>query len=194
MKLSTPCEAPEFVATDIYGKAISLEEYRGKPFILSFFRDAACPFCNLRVYEYTQKFKEWQTAGIDVIAVFSSSPEEVRKFVVRHPRPFRSVGDPNLQIYQKYGIGASIVGFIKAVLLKMKIVDQGKELGGKTNVKNPHPFLLPADFVIGPNLKVLDVWYGSDPTDHMPMERLERFVNKVRKARNKAANGAVAAA
>ncbi len=186
MPLTLPCNAPEFSATDIYGKQFNLSDYKGKPVILSFFRDAACPFCNLRVFEYTQRYQEWNDLGIDVIAVFSSSADAVREFVAKHPRPFRTVGDPELEIYNTYGIGASAWGFIKAILFKMSIIQAGKKKGGKTDVTNPHRFLLPADFMIGPNRKVIDVWYGKDPTDHMPMERLEKFVDKVRFARMKA--------
>ena len=34
--------------------------------MLSFFRDAACPFCNFRIYELTHKYKSWQQDGLEV--------------------------------------------------------------------------------------------------------------------------------
>lgn len=185
MRLSLNSKAPDFTATDIYGKPFHLSDYKGKPVILSFFRDAACPFCNMRVFEYTQKFKEWEALGIDVVAVFSSPSEAVVEFVAKHPRPFRTIGDPDLNLYKTYGITSSLFGFIKAVLFKTHIARKGRKLGAKIDTKNPNRYLLPADFMIGPNNKVVDAWYGSDPTDHMPMARLEKFVDKVKFARMK---------
>jgi len=183
MRLSLPCDALEFTAVDIYGKPFSLSDYAGRPVILSFFRDASCPFCNLRVYEYSQRFKEWDLLGISVIAVFSSEPEAVKEFVAKQPRPFRTVGDPNLDIYNVYGIGSSLVGFFKAIFSKFDIIRAGFRTGAKINVTNSKPFLLPADFLIGPNGKVMDLWYGSDASDHIPMPRIEKFVDKIRMVR-----------
>lgn len=185
MRLSQPSKAPNFNVKDIYGKPLNLEDYKGKPVILSFFRDAACPFCNMRVYEYTRRYEGWNELDIEVIAIFSSPSEAVREFVAKHPRPFRTVGDPDLELYNTYGIGSSAWGFIKVILFKMSTIKEGKRKGGKTNWTNPNRFLLPADFIIGPNGKVLDVWYGKDQADHMPMKRLEKFVDKVRLIRNK---------
>lgn len=185
MRLALKSKAPDFTAVDIYGEPFHLSDYKGKPLILSFFRDAACPFCNMRVFEYTQKFKEWNAVGVNVVAVFSSPSESVREFVAKHPRPFRTFGDPNLEVYKTYGISSSVFGFIKAVLLRSHIARKGRHLGAKIDTKNPNKFLLPADFLIGPNSKVVDAWYGADPTDHMPMDRLEKFIDKVKFARMK---------
>lgn len=186
MRLKLKSEAPSFTTNDIYGDPVKLDNYKGKPLILSFFCDAACPFCNLRVFEYTQKHKEWAALGIEVLAVFSSSSDEVKEFVAKHPRPFRTVGDPDLEVYKTFGIRNSVWGLVKALLFKRGIARRGIELGAVTDKKNPNMFLLPADFLIGPTGKVIDAWYGSDPTDHMPMKRLERFIDKVKFARMKA--------
>ena len=96
MRLQIPSDGVHFTTKDIYGLTVSLDEFAGKPVMLSFFRDAACPFCNFRVYELANNYNEWRSAGLEVVVVFSSTAEEVKKYVARYPRPFRVIADPDL--------------------------------------------------------------------------------------------------
>jgi len=185
MKLVTPCQSPDFIAQDIAGRTIQLSNYIGRPVVLSFFRDAGCPFCNMRVFEYTQKHAEWDALGIIVIAVFSSSSDEIREFVSRNPRPFITIGDPELNIYQRYGIEQSLWGLFKALIFKLPTIVRGYQAGAEPDRRNPNGKLIPADFLIAPNGQIIDSWYGRNASDHMPMKRMERFVEKVRVVRRK---------
>lgn len=42
----------------IDGSTFNLESMQGKRYIISFFRFASCPFCNLRVHELVKRFEE----------------------------------------------------------------------------------------------------------------------------------------
>ena len=83
--------------------------------MLSFFRDAACPFCNLRVYELNHKYKAWQEQGLEIVTVFSSPSHEVKAHVARHPRPFTMISDPDIAIYNQYGVEHSALALVKAL-------------------------------------------------------------------------------
>ena len=48
MRLVAPRPAPALQLMDIYGKPVVIGG-RGRRMLLSFFRDAACPFCNFRI-------------------------------------------------------------------------------------------------------------------------------------------------
>ena len=54
MRLTAPTSAPQLELPDTQGQTITLGD-GGRPTLLCFFRDAACPFCNLRVYELTER-------------------------------------------------------------------------------------------------------------------------------------------
>ena len=60
MRLLAPCKEIDFRTEDIFGDHFQLSDLKGKRIALSFFRDAACPFCNYRVYELTQQYEIWQ--------------------------------------------------------------------------------------------------------------------------------------
>ncbi len=177
MRLTPPCPSIDFSIQDIYGDTIKLSEYKGKKVMLAFFRDAACPFCNFRVYELTQKYKQWQDHPFEIIAVFSSPAEEVRRYVAKHPRPFRLVSDTELDLYNQYGVEHSTKALFKALLFKLPRIIKGMLTGGYPQA-NPNVKLVPAEFLINPLGKVEAVWYGRDTSDHMPMKQVEAFIKQ----------------
>lgn len=177
MRLTPPCPSIDFATQDIYGNLIKLSDYRGKKVMLAFFRDAACPFCNLRVYELTQKYHQWQDKNIEIIAVFSSPAKEVRQFVAKHPRPFRLVSDTDLNLYTQYGVEHSAGALFKAIFFKFPRIIRGLLKGGYPQ-PNPNVKLVPADFLISPNGKIERVWYGRDTSDHMPMDQVNDFIHQ----------------
>jgi peroxiredoxin len=116
---------------DIYGDSIKLSDFKGRTVILSFFRDVSCPFCNRRAFEHSRSYKQLLRDGIEVIAVFSFTSQEIREFVAKYPRCFRIIGDPKLEIYNQYGIEHSVAGLFKAVLFNLSGIRKGFSNGGK---------------------------------------------------------------
>lgn len=178
MRLTPPQKALPFDTLDIYGERINLADYAGRKVMLCFFRDAACPFCNFRVYELTHKYKLWKQQGVEVIAVFCSPDEEVRQYVARHPRPFKLVADPDLHIYNQYGVEKSAKAAWKAMFFKIPTIIKGFMTGGRVNKNNPYPTLVPADFLINEFGRVEDTWYGRNTSDHIPLERVDAFIKR----------------
>lgn len=175
MKLKAPCDLIDFETSDINGNSIKLSQFKGRKVLLAFFRDAACPFCNLRLYELTNRYHEFQNAGMEVIAVFSSPADEVKVFVDRHPRPFVLVADSELSIYNQYGVEHSSMAMLKAALFRLPRIISGLMKGAKPDSNNPHMKLVPADFLISEQGQIVESWYGRNTSDHLPMKRLLQF-------------------
>lgn len=177
MRLKAPCQAVDFHTTDIYGQPFKLSDHLGKRIMLSFFRDAACPFCNFRVYELTQKYKDWKDQGLEVIAVFSDTQQKVAEHVAKRPRPFNLLADPDLEIYNQYGVEHSVSALFKAIFFRFPTLIKGILTGGRPS-NNPHVKLVPADFLINEAGIVEEIWYGENTSDHIPLENVKRFINK----------------
>jgi peroxiredoxin len=75
MRINSPALAPDFEVQDIHGQRLRLGALRGKRVMLSFFRDAACPFCNLCVYELSNEYPALQAQGLEVVTFFRSGNE-----------------------------------------------------------------------------------------------------------------------
>ena len=191
MRLVAPAISIDFDAQDIYGRPIALKDYVGRRVMLSFFRNAGCPFCNFRLYELTHRYRAWLAQDLEVIAVFSSPADEVRKYVARYPRPFRMISDPDLKIYHRYGVEKSAMAVLRALMFKLPRVIHGAFLGGVPLI-NAQPTLVPADFLVDEYGLIRDIWYGRDTSDHIPLKRVDAFISGRRKRRVASITGRVA--
>jgi len=151
------------------------------PWLSSFFRDTNCPFCNARLFMLTHRYKEYSTAGLDVVAFFSATHEQVDEFLRIRPRPFRVIADPKMSAYQAYGIQRSLARKVKGVARRPGLWMRGMRiLGFKRTVKAMGGLrttnVMPADILVDEHGRVVEAYYGQDAGDHMPFERIERFI------------------
>lgn len=71
MKKKTGGQVSNIRLEALDGSLFDLDRLKGKPFMLSFFRFASCPFCNLRMHELVTRFKEFGDE-FTVVAIFDS--------------------------------------------------------------------------------------------------------------------------
>lgn len=174
MRLLPPSHAPKIELKDIYGKPIVIGAGNGKRTLLAFFRDAACPFCNFRIYELTAHYAPLQGLGLEVVAVFASDAAAVKRFVSRKPRPFPVVADPESVAYDAYGIESSLWGKLKAIFTRIPTLIKGLRMVGLSGLNTNN--IMPTDFLIDEDGRIVEAYYGRDAGDHISMERVELFV------------------
>lgn len=58
-RLQANDRAPEFVARDFLGAPVDLQPLRGHKVMLSFYRYASCPLCNLRMRDLIRGYDAW---------------------------------------------------------------------------------------------------------------------------------------
>ena len=174
MRLEIGATAPPFEVVDTTGTTRRLEDYRGQRLLLSFYRYAACPYCNLRIHELTQRYEELAADGLQFLAFFQSDSDRVARIVGKQKVPFPLIGEPEREVYARYGVESSTLGYVagflnpKALVALAKGFMPGKMEGDKR--------LLPADFLIGPDLQIEDAFYASEISQHMPMTRIRSFL------------------
>lgn len=173
MRLSAPSKAPKLELTDINGDRVTVGTGTRRT-LLCFFRDAACPFCNFRIYELTQNQAALSALGLDIVAVFTSTSDQVRRFVARQPRPFQVVADPTSVAHEKYGIERSFWRKLKGIITRAPTLIRGMRIVGLAGLNTNN--LMPADFLIDEHGNIAEAYYGSDAGDHIPFERVELFV------------------
>src|SRR5262249_49414299 len=110
----------------------------------------------------------------DIVAVFTSTPDAVRRFVVRRRRPFRVVADPSSRAHQVYGIERSFWRKLKGIFTRVPTLIRGLRIVGLAGLNTSH--LMPADFMIDEQGNLVEAHYGSDAGDRIPFERVELFL------------------
>jgi len=191
--LKPPFNAINFQANDINGNNVKLSNFKGKGVILCFFRDTARPSRNQRLLELTRKYKEWSKIGVEVIVVFNETNATLKTFFEAKPRPFPVIADPNLKLYQKYGVQRLIgKGVVAPTLPTPNWIN--KLFRGSFAWLNPTGRIMPADFLINTEGKIISSWYGKSEHDHIPNDHLETFAIAtriaIRKAETKSKNKA----
>lgn len=169
--------APHFLKRDLLGHDINLHDYAGRWLLLSFYRYASCPLCNLRIHELSLRCTAWQTQGLEMLAVFQSPAEKLRQYVGKQQALFPLLPDPEQRLYALYGVKCSWAGFLKAWATRLPEISRsivgrgflpGSVEGGIHRI--------PADFVIDPQGRVAVAYYGQDIGDHLPVERIDHLL------------------
>lgn len=170
---------PKLTGDTLSGNEISLSDYKGSPLILSFYRYAGCPLCNLRIHDFIKKYnKKYKPAGVKVIAVFQSPIEKMEKYTTEHDAPFEFVSDPDYEWYRAFGVESSLSGLVKASLKPVSILRSFTKGFGRVD---PDGVMtrLPADFLINSKGIIEDAFYAKDVSEHIPFSRIEKWIDNM---------------
>ncbi len=175
MTLQIDQPAPDFHAHDIDGVPVSAAQFYGQKWMISFFRFAACPYCNLRVHELSAKTGLFRDK-LQVVTVFQSPAETLRRHNVPRRIPFTIIADPEMVLFNLYQGELSTAKFISGHVLHplewVQGVVKGAFSGGATLGELR---LVPADFLIDEQGIIQQAHYGRDVTDHMPLRNITAF-------------------
>ncbi len=97
--------APEFTlpAANREG-TISLDDLRGKPFLIGFFRGLHCPFCRRQIVQLASVQPALHAAGVETIAVVNTPVERARMYFRHRPTPATLLSDPGCVTHQAFGV------------------------------------------------------------------------------------------
>jgi thioredoxin-dependent peroxiredoxin len=171
-------KAVDFSATTIEGKPFRLSDLKGRKIFLSFFRNGACALCNLRVHEISLQQKAFDKAGIEVIAVFESSVEDMKPFVGKQKLGFTLLSDPQGKLYALYGIKNSpeLVNAVMTSGSAANRIAQADAAGFKlTKQEGSNFFRIPAEVLIDENFNIVKIHHCEQLTDHLSLDEVLKF-------------------
>ncbi|MGB9128889.1 MAG: redoxin domain-containing protein [Thiobacillus sp.] len=163
--------------TGVDGAVFDLSSLKGRPYMLSFFRFASCPFCNLRMHQLVSRFDELG-GRFTVVAIFDSPLDNLREHTDRHHSPFPILADEHGTYYAQYGIEHSILGVLKGMFFRMPTMMRGMFKGYVPLKIKGSMTTMPADFLVDESGVIRRTYYGQDEGDHLPFDELKRFANR----------------
>jgi peroxiredoxin len=157
------------------GSPFDLDSLKGRPFMLSFFRFASCPFCNLRMHELVTRFDEL-SKDFTIVAVFDSPLDNLQRHADKHQAPFPILADADNRYYQLFGIRHSVIGVLKGIFLRMPRLLYGMFVKGYVPLTIKGSMTtMPADFLVDDQGIIRVAHYGKDEGDHLPFEQIKAF-------------------
>ena len=170
MRLQAGQAAPTFAVQDVHGRMICLDDYRGRYLLLSFYRYASCPFCNLRVHELMQRLTKLENVDLSLVAVFQSPRAQIAQHIGKQRPPFPILPDPRLQLYRDYRVETSLRAFLIGATRHIGKALRAIRLGFLPGRIQGSVMRVPADFLIDPHGELMIAYYGRDISDHLPIE------------------------
>jgi thioredoxin-dependent peroxiredoxin len=176
MKLRKGEQVPEFDVKDVYGNLVSSKGFKGRKVLISFYRYASCPLCNLRVHELITEFNDLERKGLNLIALFQSPKNSILSYVGKQKPPFPIIPDPERNIYKLFGVEEnSKIKFFKGIG-KIGKFRKASGLGFKGGTREGAMYLVPADFLIDEEGIIQEAYYGKDISDHISLDSIRDFL------------------
>jgi len=160
---------------NIDGSQFDLKQVEGKRYMLSFFRFAACPFCQLRIHQLISSWQELDD-NFTVIAVFDSPLQNLQKYSQKYNAPFYILADEEGQYYREFAVQHSVLKTLKSMIFKLPtllyaMLIKGyfpRSLQGKMTT-------LPADFLVDEKGIIQTIYYAKGSADHLRFEKVKAF-------------------
>lgn len=138
--------APSFTLPSATGRSVALAERLAEgPVVLTFYRGAWCPYCNLTLHALQQAHADIKARGAQLIAVSPQIPDESLSLAEKHQLAFDVLSDIGCATAAEYGlsfdIGEELAGVYDRLGFQMERVNAG----------HARTLPLPATFVISPD-------------------------------------------
>jgi peroxiredoxin len=140
--------APHLELPSATGEPCSLDQFRGRPVMVSFLGPSHCTFCRSHVIRAIQAHDRVRALGAEVIFVVYEDPERIMAQMLRELNlPYRLLVDESRGTYERWGLGRPGARAILAPGFYWEIV---KSLlrGDPKLAWSPDPVQMGGDFVV----------------------------------------------
>src|SRR5678815_1864684 len=98
-------KAPDFTATDQYGKEIRLKDvWKDSVVVLIFYRGQWCPYCNKQLKKLEDSLQLIKEKGARLIAVTPEKPEFISKTIEKTRASYPLIYDKDMKIMKAYAV------------------------------------------------------------------------------------------
>jgi peroxiredoxin Q/BCP len=97
-------DVPDFGLKDASGKLIKKSDLRGKKYVVYFYPKDFTPGCTTEAAEFSQDYKKFKSAGIEILGISPDDEESHKKFGEKMKVPFILLADTQTEIAKKFGV------------------------------------------------------------------------------------------
>jgi peroxiredoxin len=83
---------------------VCLDDYRGRPLLLTLMRGVQCPFCRRNVVLLGRIAPALRQVGVETLAIVGTTADRARLYFRYRPASIALAADPELAIHRSYGI------------------------------------------------------------------------------------------
>src|SRR6185503_4642719 len=151
-------KAPDFKATDQYGKEVRLKDVlRDSLVVLVFYRGQWCPYCNKQLKKLEDSLQLIKNKGARLIAVTPEKPEFISKTIEKTKASYPLLYDKEMKIMKAYAVSFEVDQKTVA-RYKNADIDLATANGQKDKVFLP----VPAVYIISKEGTILYRYFDAD--------------------------------
>ncbi len=103
--LDVGATAPDFTLPDATGGAVHLADRLAEgPVVVTFYRGAWCPYCNLELHAYQEALPDFRRLGARLIAISPQAPDDGLSTQEKHSLEFDVLSDLDQEVAAAYRI------------------------------------------------------------------------------------------
>jgi peroxiredoxin len=98
-------QAPDFTLSDAAGRSVMLSELlKQGPVVVTFYRGAWCPYCNLALRAYQQALPQLQALGASLVAISPQTPDNSLTMQEKNDLTFAVLSDVGNRVARTFGL------------------------------------------------------------------------------------------
>lgn len=165
----------DFDLPDATGKRVRLQDLLDQgPVVLSFYRGAWCPFCNLELRALQQALPALKAKGASLLAISPELPDYAMPLIEREQLAFPVLSDHGNVIARRLGLVFALEGEIRRISLEVFGVDLPKFNGVDSwDIPVPATFLLDRGGVV--RMKFFDPEFRNRVEPQAIVDALDRI-------------------
>ena len=106
-------QAPDFTLRDPDGNPVASRDLLAHgALVVSFYRGAWCPYCNMELQALQEALPAFQTAGATLVAISPQTPVNSRKSVRQNTLTFPILSDPHNDVAAAFGLRFALPDYL----------------------------------------------------------------------------------
>ena len=97
-------DVPDFSLKDANGKLVKKSDLKGKKYVVYFYPKDFTPGCTTEAAEFSQDYKKFKNAGIEILGISPDDEESHKKFGEKMKVPFILLSDIEKDVAKKFGV------------------------------------------------------------------------------------------
>jgi len=164
-------KAPSFTLPNVKGDEVSLEKLlKNGPVVISFYRGAWCPYCNLELKALQDAVGKIRELGATLVSISPNLREKSAAFVEQNPFDFDILSDEGNNVARQYGLVITVAEELRPIYDKFGI--DIPEHDGSDSYEIP----IPATYIVDTGGMIADAYVNADYTTRMePDDIIERL-------------------
>ncbi|MET8544996.1 peroxiredoxin-like family protein [Kitasatospora sp. NPDC004799] len=147
--LAEGVRAPSFTLPSATGRSVALDELLADgPVVLTFYRGAWCPYCNIALRSLRQHHEAVTARGARLVAVSPQVPDESLTFAEKNELAFDVLSDIGCDTAERYGLAFDLPEDLAAVYERIGIDLHRVNAGHARTLPVPATYVIDRDGVI----------------------------------------------